>query len=249
MLKFPLKSGLLFLFVALLWQGCGDKDPKPADVQIDFKTYVKSDEAVQNELIYHTAVGHYYSLLNLRYYLTHISLVKDDGTVVELKKAHLRDIHVPATKTIEAADVAAGHYTAMTFTFGIKKAENIVTFLDNTLANQNMYWPEQLGPGKFHYMKLEGQYYCGNDTCTVNNYAFHLGPTFGADYSFDVSQPIDLTIDGEKKFLEIRMDIDQWFHDPNDYDFDGWGPGIMNKPAAQEIARANGHNVFSAVVD
>ena len=249
MLKFSLKSGLLLLFMTILWVGCGDKDPKPADVQIDFKTFVKSDEAVQNQLIYKTAVGYNYSLLNLKYYLTHISLVKEDGTVVELKKAHLHDIHVPASKTIEATDVAPGHYTAMTFTFGIKKAENVVTFLENTVANQNMYWPEQLGLDKFHYMKLEGQFICENDTCSVQNYAFHLGPTYAVDYSFDVNQTIDMTIDGEKKFLNIQMDLDKWFHNPYDYDFDGWGPGIMNKPAAQEIALANGFNVFSVVVD
>ncbi len=244
-MKKLLKPVLLLLLIVSM--SCGDKDPKPADVRIDLKTYVKNDAVVLDSLRYLTPIGYTYSLANLRYYLTRISLVKDDGTVEELKKGHLFNIHKPNTQTIEALDVPPGRYTALTFTFGFSKNDNVVTFLENTIENQNMYWPPTLGPGAYHYMKLEGQY--KNDTIDLDNYAFHLGPTFGADYSFDVNRPIDLTINETKKHLSIIMDIEQWFQDPNDYDFAAWKPGIMNRHTAQEIAKANGYNVFRVEVE
>lgn len=247
MLKFSFKIGLFSLFAILLLFSCRSKDPKPADVLIDVKTYVKNEEAVKDDIKYTTQAGHVYSLTKLVYYLTHINLVKDDGTIVEVKKAHLRNIDEPSTEQLTAMDVPPGHYTAMTFTFGFKKAENVIGFLENTIANQNMYWPDQLGPGGYHYMKFEGQYKV-NGTDEQKGFAFHLGPSFGADYSIDVNQPIDLDVDETTLHLTIKMDLDKWFHDPNDWDFEAWNGGIMNKTAAQVIANENGQNVFTVTV-
>lgn len=246
MFVFKKKSIVPFIFALFLLVGCG-KDPQPADVTINLKTFVKNEEAVKYDIQYPMAVGYTYSLEKLRYYLTRIELVEDDGSAVELKKAHLFDLTDPVTSSILATSVPAGDYKAMRFVFGITKDDNVTTFLENTVANNNMAWPSQLGPGAYHYMKFEGRY-INNSNDTIG-YAFHLGPTFGADYSISVDEPIDLTIDGSERSLTIKMDLDKWFHDPNDYDFADWGPGIMNKTAAQEIAHANGHNVFSVVVD
>jgi len=246
--NFFLKTGLFSILVTILFFSCKPRDPLPADVLIDIKTYVKNDEAVKDDIKYETAVGHTYSVTKLVYYLTHISLVEKDGSIVEVKKAHLRNIDVASTAQITALDVPPGHYTAMTFTFGFKKPDNVPDFLDNTVANQNMLWPEQLGPGAYHYMKFEGQYKVAG-TGEQKGFAFHLGPSYGADYSIDVNQPIDLDIDEVNQHLTIKMDLDKWFHDPNDWDFEAWNGGIMNKTAAQIIANENGHNVFSVSVD
>ncbi len=236
------------MLVTILLISCKPRDPKPADVIIDIKTYVKNEEVVKDDIKYSTVVGHTYSLTKLVYYLTHISLIKEDGTIVELKKAHLRNIDVPATSQITAMDVSPGHYTALSFTFGFKKPDNVVDFVENTVANQNMLWPSQLGPGAYHYMKFEGQYKVNGDG-EQKGFAFHLGPSFGSDYSIDVHQNIDLTIDEVSPHIEIKMDLDKWFHEPNDWDFEAWTGGIMNKTAAQIIANENGQNVFSASIE
>lgn len=247
MLEKVFKQGIVVALAIFLFS-CTPRDPKPADVEISIKTYVKNEEAVLDDIKYPTDAGHPFSLLNLKYYLTHISLVKEDGTVIELKKAHLKDIHDESTGIISAMNVGPGHYTGMTFTFGIRKADNVIDFLQNTVANQNMIWPTPLGPGDYHYMKFEGQYKL-NGSDTIKGFAYHLGPTFGADYSIDVHEDFDLTIDETKRHLTIKMDLDRWFHTPNVYDLEEWSAGIMNKTAAQIVAHENGQNVFSVVVD
>jgi len=246
-LKF-LKLSSFFILLTVLVFSCKQRDPLPADVLIDIKTYVNNNEAVKDSIMYPTAVSHKYSLTKLVYYLTHINLVKEDGTVVEMKKAHLRDIDVASTGQITAMAIPPGHYTALTFTFGLKKPDNVTDFLDNTIANQNMYWPSLLGTGAYHYMKFEGQYKV-NGNGEQKGFAFHLGPSFDADYSIDVDQTIDLNIDEATQHLSIKMDLDKWFHEPNDWDFEAWNGGIMNKTAAQILANENGQNVFSVSVD
>ncbi len=241
---------ILFSLLTLSTLSCGKEEvkPKPADVKVSLKTYVKDKEAVEGEIKYTTVVGHDYSLLTLTYYLSRISLVEDDGTVVELSKAHLFDLHKEDSKSFTATKIPAGQYKAMTFTFGFKKADNIVDFLPNTVANANMAWPEQLGPGAYHYMKFEGNYNL-NNSGTIKSFKYHLGPSKGGDYSFDVNQPIDLKIDESAVDLSIIMDIDQWLNGTTDYDFEVWGPGIMGKPDAQALAQGNGVGVFSVFID
>ena len=41
------------------------------------------------------------------------------------------------------------------------------------------------------------------------------------------------------------MNVNNWFRDPNIYNFNEWGGAIMQNQAAQEVLKANGHNVFS----
>ncbi len=236
------------LAVLLLMSCHRESLPKPADVTVRFETVVQGDPVVLNQIKYPTQAGHRFSLLNLKYYLTHISLVADDDSRVELAKVHLADIHDTTSLSLTAFSVPSGHYKGLEFTFGIPKMQNLVDFLDNTLANQNMLWPAQLGPGAYHYMKCEGQF-DSLDTGVILGYAFHLGPSMGGDYSFDVRRDIDLTIDGQARELSIVMDVYNWFHDPNTYDFAEWLTGIMNKPTVQAIAKENGYNVFSVTVD
>ena len=44
----------------------------------------------------------------------------------------------------------------------------------------------------------------------------------------------------------IVMDINKWFEDPHDFDFNHWGGDIMQKQDAMYVAKENGFNVFSA---
>lgn len=247
MYRLPVIIITLFVFSIL---SCGKEEvkAKPADVQVSLKTYVEDKEAVEGEIKYTTIAGHDYSLLTLTYYLSRISLVEEDGTVVELSKAHLFDLHEEDSKSFTAKEVPAGQYKAMTFTFGFTKEDNVLDFLPNTVANSNMGWPDQLGPGAFHYMKFEGNYDV-NNAGTIKSFRYHLGPSKGGDYSFDVNKPIDLKVDETAVALNIKMDIDQWLNGAKVFDFEAWGPGIMGKPDAQALALGNGVDVFSVSVD
>ena len=111
-----------------------------------------------------------------------------------------------------------------------------------------MYWPEPLGGG-YHYMKLNGKYLNENQELAPLN--IHLGigqnedkTVFYQNY-FTIEQPIDFTIleDAENQ-LNLTMIVDNWFRNPNLYDFNEYGSAIMQNQAAQQALKENGNDVF-----
>jgi hypothetical protein len=117
-----------------------------------------------------------------------------------------------------------------------------------------MVWPEFLGGG-YHYLKLnmkwigQGGYPQGN--------AFHLG--IGQIYDtqgditgfihndFRVSLPGSaFTVsDKQTRTVTLVMNVEEWFKNPNIYDFDAWGGDIMQNQDAMHLAAENGTDVFS----
>ena len=53
--------------------------------------------------------------------------------------------------------------------------------------------------------------------------------------------------DGNVSSFTLTMNVNNWFRDPNVYDFNEWGGSIMQNQSAQEVLKANGKNVFSVI--
>ena len=64
---------------------------------------------------------------------------------------------------------------------------------------------------------------------------------------FLVSLPLSSLEIKESQIEEaiLVMNVNNWFREPNVYNFNEWGGAIMQNQAAQEVLKANGHNVFS----
>ena len=112
----------------------------------------------------------------------------------------------------------------------------------------NMFWPEPLGGG-YHYMKLNGKYLDENEQLAPLN--IHLGIGQNEDQTgfyqnyFSVALPIDLTIsESAENQLDLIMIVDNWFRNPNLYDFNEYGSAIMQNQAAQQTLKENGADVF-----
>ena len=91
---------------------------------------------------------------------------------------------------------------------------------------------------RYHYMRFEGRY--GTD----GTFRIHNGPSGGGDYSFAVTLPINLEVDGNTASVQIDMNLDQWLTAPNVWDFDDYGM-IMGNQGAQSLLQENGASVFS----
>jgi hypothetical protein len=53
-------------------------------------------------------------------------------------------------------------------------------------------------------------------------------------------------MDAQKATLAtITMNIEQWFKEPNLWDFNYWGGDIMENQDAMYAAKENGYNVFT----
>ena len=98
-------------------------------------------------------------------------------------------------------------------------------------------------------MKLNGKYLDAESRLTP--LAIHLGIGQNEDHSqfyqnyFTVELPIDFTItETSENQLDLTMIIDNWFRNPNLYDFNEYGSHIMQNQAAQQALKENGNDVF-----
>ena len=234
------------VFMVLLVTGCdlfgSSDDPEPGTLSVAFHHYANNQELTLEQSSHTSAAGHSFTVTLLEYIITELSITHEDGTVVILEDAQYINHADPASGVIASPSLEPGHYTSISFTYGIKATDNVFGTLDRTADMDNMLWPMMppMGDGsteRYHYMRFEGRY--GTD----GTFRIHTGPSGGNDFSFDVVLPIDIEIDGDGRTLQIDMHLEQWLTGPNEWDFDDYGM-IMGNANAQGMLRANGASVF-----
>lgn len=237
-----MKNVLLITFFSIALFSC----KKQSELRIVLNHNVAANDFKMNEMNYLSPAGHNYEITKLQYYISEITFIGKDGSSVQTG-GHLIDMNDQSTLAFPVS-IAQGSYNKMEFQFGISKENNKESYLENTVENQNMFWPAQMEAagekGDYHYMKFEGRY-DSLSTGTILPFIFHAGPTNGNDNSFKVSFDIDeMNGRGKKYDLNIAVDLQEWFQNPTEYDFKDYSMVMMNQ-ATQEIYKANGKNVFS----
>ena len=252
------RSGLLLMVgLAIVAAGCDDDDPMPpapalpGTVTLEFVHQVDGVALVLDELSYTNAVDQTYSVQVFKYYVSRLELVQSGAAGAHaLAPAPLADLHyveegIASTRSLTVADVAAGSYDRLRFVFGLNEQDNITDGLAPTLENINMIWPDPLGGG-YHYMKFEGKFFVpGSDTL---NYRTHVGRTgavgTGTPHFVAVELPTALTVDGNSSTIEIVVNLNEWYTNPNDYTFPV-NSEIMANVAVQDTLEQNGATVFT----
>jgi hypothetical protein len=265
MKKIPLLFMGLLLTVALVTSCKKDKDDdtpaKPAGkLKFTFEHYVDGNPLIIDSMMYVNAAGNHYLVYEVQYFVTDVVLYKSDGSQKMIKDwtdYHYVDTNIPATLEWSVYDsIDPGNYDSIAFHFGFSNEKN-ESFMFLNPPEKDMVWPEYLGGG-YHYMKLNGKWLDTNNY--VRGFSFHIGkgqhydnngvpvPPF-IDNSFRVSLPSSSfsVSDGKTTEIKIRMNIENWFKDPNVYDHNKWGGDIMQRQPAMALASENGWNVFSVV--
>lgn len=227
-------------------------------VKIDYS--VNSKALVTDSLCYTNAAGNTFLITEIQWFLSRIELQDEGGDWHRLNHKDVKppmthttdwvyyvDSNLPESQTLEAVPLPVGRYKTLRFTFGLNEADN-QSGLFNNPPEANMFWPEPLGGG-YHYMKLNGKYLDENEQLAPLN--IHLGIGQNEDHSqfyqnyFTVEMPIDFTLtENTKNQLDLTMIVDNWFRNPNLYDFNEWGSAIMQNQAAQQLLKENGNDVF-----
>ncbi len=229
-------------------------------ITIQFAHKIDGNDIVYDTLIYVNAAGNPYLVNEIQYFISDVALYKNDGSTVKIKDwndIYYVDTNIPSTWKWEVYDkIPEGTYDSIAFIFGITKEENISYMFVNP-PERDMFWPEFLGGG-YHYMKLNGKWLATGQTTETTPFNFHLGigqiyfsypdsiSSFVQNY-FRVSLPGSgfTLINGENKIIHLNMNVENWFQDPNLFDFNSWGGYIMQNQEAMQMAKENGHNVFS----
>jgi hypothetical protein len=253
---------LLFTGIVFLFGACKKKpQPKvPGHLNIFFTQSVKGQPLEFDTMKYVNAAGNPYMVTNIQYFISDICLHKANGDSIlfnqndKNQNIHYVDTDLPDTWEWKLPDsIPPGEYSSISFTFGLNEKENTsLRFPDP--PESAMFWPQYLGGG-YHYMKLNGKWRDTHDT--IRPFNFHLG--IGQEYDeqgnpvkfiqnyFIVHLPSSgFTMESGKTLrFDIDMDVNEWFEDPNVYDFNQWGGKIMQNQQAMHLACQNGHNVFS----
>lgn len=189
-----------------------------------------------------------YSITALKYFISNVVLHKEDNSTYKLDNINYIDVKNQYGTSIFLTDIPNGYYTGVSFLFGIDSIKNVSGYFTNT-PESNMEWPDILGGG-YHYMKLEGKY---DSVSKIKSYNIHTGISrkiTGSDTTFYHNYiPIEFNnntfeINNNEWDIQLKMNINKWFTEPNDYNFDTWGSAIMGNHEAQQAIKENGYNIF-----
>ena len=268
----------LAILAALLLSlpGCGDDETTtPPDTDITLDTYfglnVGGAPLQLNSLVFTNAAGTKYSIKDLRFIISDLTLHDDEGNDVLVKSVHYFDIADAGTQIIHVENLPHANYTSVSFTFGLNASKNKRNKYPSIPLI--MVWPETYGEDLgYHYMQIEGNYELTPGGAT-GGYLTHTGGRHldgnNAEYPgvvdatahhfhFPVSAsftPAHIHENGRGE-LELNIDLNGWYmdHTPADgtdtqYDFNTLpNQTIMGNLDAQEKLQTNGPGCFSATL-
>lgn len=248
-MKTTLKKIILPLcFLAALLTSC-IKPEGHGDLSINIGYVINGKPLITDTLCYVNEAGNEFMITEIQWFLSQIELQDDQGAWIPLEpRIFYIDTNIPESHTLRIASIPVGKYKTLRFVFGLDEEDNR-TGLFSDPPEANMFWPEPLGGG-YHYMKLNGKYLDENEQLAPLN--IHLGIGQNEDQTefyqnyFSVALPIDLTIsENTENQLDLAMIVDNWFRNPNLYDFNVFGSAIMQNQDAQQALKENGTDVFA----
>jgi hypothetical protein len=212
--------------------------PEPAELALVLEHQVGGEALEWEQLRYTNAAGNHYSLSRLEYYLSGLELVSDRGVVHAFPDpiyVNAREEQHPLTEI----SLPAGNYQRLSFFIGLSPEQNCSGCLPPSPENLNMAWPDGMGGG-YHFLKLEGRYSGQNPS--LLGYALHLG-TNACLVPIRIEQPF--TLGPGQQQLRLRMEVQEWFQNPETYCLDSDGNYSMGDAVLMQKIARNGQHVFT----
>ena len=240
---------IIWFFVIIAFTSCKDDTDccvnlKPVNVTLKFThnwdgTPVTASDF--NSFNYVTENGESVSIERLRYVVSNVNL---GG---ESKPYQLVDLGINSGFEIIFNNVAQG-VNNLNFTFGFSDADNIDgVYQDLNTVSFNV--PGMLGGG-YHYMQFDGKY---KDTNNLDaNFNYHaIRAVNRSDPNNLIFEDTSFLVDfgsvtiTNNATIEIKMNIAEWFKNPNTWDLNQLNTVLMPNFEAQKLISANGKSVFS----
>lgn len=274
-MKLSLKKTLLALLIvpalSIGFTACEDDDD---DVQPDnsnsgvakYQATINMTQFVRGTALqmntankpYTNKIGQDFNVSRLQYLISDITFKKSDGTSFTLEEYHYVDLNDPSTLTFTPTNkVPKGNYSSISFTFGFDDEDNIDgNYPDLNQVNWNWLSAGMWGDlgGGYHYMRLEGKY---DSLGTEKGFKTHMGtarndnntPNTYENNHF-IASPSNSGIDVSADFsFDIEMNIEEWYENTYDWDFNVYNAPIMPIYDAQKRLNENGPTVFTIKVN
>lgn len=204
--------------VVLLAFGCKKKNPEPSQenkghlsIQTDFN--YKDKPVVLGEM-YSTSLQDTFSTLMLRYYISNVELVREDGWVYkEPNSYHLFALDEPSKFISSIKDIPAGRYVKIRFGLGVDSLQNNSVRYDGDLDPSN----QMFCSNNYLFVRFEGRQFKNNSS---RGLIVHLWEdAHYCPYEITFSQPISIQAD-QTLTLPIVFDLYKLFNEPNQVDLD-----------------------------
>lgn len=248
-----MKNIALLLILAIAFVGCNDDDDSPSNVVMSIVLSQNWDGTNVTAADFGTTEftnenGEVLKISKLRYLISKVTLYNSFGDAIELEGYNLVDLTDDNTLSFtKNAVFPPGTYTRITFVYGFNEEDNI----DDAYGDLNVAewaWPDMLGGG-YHFMQQEGTFMDTNGD--PQPFAYHNGTARVSEGVFEqnfISVDLnDLSINSNST-IDIKMNIAEWYKNPNTWDLNTLSGGLMGNYDAQIMMTENGQNVFSVDV-
>lgn len=178
---------MLVAAIGITFVSCDKSDEDVIDpnatntVSLEFDNRVGDQKLVLGTTSYKNATGEPFTVSAFNYFISNISLKKDDGTVVKFPNQYLLVRQIDAkSQIISLTDVPAGNYGEVSFMIGVDSLKSVggagerTGALDPTsYGDDGMYWSWNSG---YIFMKLEGTSTAIlTDKNPTQKFAIHVG--------------------------------------------------------------------------
>ena len=242
---------LLFLLTGLLtFSACSSPEKEVgASVTLRFSHNWENTPVTSadfNTIKFTNENGEMLSIERLRYLISNVILTNVNNEIYKLSSYQLVNLG-EGEVTIESNEVPVGDYK-LSFVFGFTDTENVDgSYPDLNAASFNV--PGMLGGG-YHFMQFDGKYIGQNLAPAGFNYHVIRAVNIEnpnnlvfQDTSIKVSLGV-VTITATTE-IEIKMNIAEWFKNPNTWDLNTLNTVLMPNFDAQILMHQNGKSVFS----
>lgn len=205
-------------------------------LKIDYKVDNKS--LLFDSIIYTNAAGNNYSISRLEYYLSGFVFESESGELISLDKAIYWDARNPNTFLL--SNIKLGNYKGLQFNIGLDANHNKSGAMESNPENLNMIWPDEMGGG-YHFAKMEGRFV--NTDKTEKGFAMHLGTDKMLVLHNKI--PVNLKInETTPDTLFLTMNVNEWFVNPNTYNFLLQGNYTMGNDSLMLMLKDNAKDIF-----
>ncbi len=228
---------VLFAIMTLMFSSCKKKNDDENIINLNLSFAVDGSKLEFNSIKYVNAAANNYSVSKLHFYISAFEFENTDGSKFTFDSIFYVDAAIQ-TPSFALEGLPVGNYKSLRFLIGLDSLHNISHALPNTIDNENMSWPDMMGGG-YHFMKLEGNFMDGGNP---TGYAMHLGNNV---HVVQVNIQKDFKVSDGSAALNLEMNINEWFSNPHNYNFNIDGNYSMSDSVAMSKLALNGSDVFN----
>lgn len=238
------RAAAIFLLAATLYSisSCRKRPdpvvtPDTGNLKMEFSHFVDGQPILFDSTWFLNAHGDSFLVTAFRYYISNISLIRDDSFVyTEPESYHYVDAQLDNTRKITIAGVPTGTYTSVRFMIGVDSARNVSGAQTGDLTpNNGMFWTWVTG---YLNAKMEGR---SPQSSEPSKYLFfHIGGYQGANAGQRwVTLPLNggaHVRTGATPNIHYFANLNEWFRTPTVIDFSKMNEVMFESKDSRSVA-------------